>query len=170
MIASAVDSIVRAFCMSTIAVSRSNIHPRNPEKERKRDMISGISTVRQKIQISYKCVGFSDDDLGMIAVTHLNCFSFQIAPSRSLIVRTFYRNNEWSGIKSIEVIDKRNPIRLLFSRDIDGIRVMLTYLNQRYSTSPFWAYLPWLVKRIYFHDKHVERLKPGAKRIDRYPV
>ena len=27
-------SIVRAFWMSTMAVSRSNIHPRNPDKER----------------------------------------------------------------------------------------------------------------------------------------
>ena len=83
------------------------------------------------------CAGFRKDSLSTIAVTHLQCFSSQIAPSRSQIMRTFYCNNKLFGVMSIEVIDERSPIKLIFAKDIDGIRVMLTYLNQRYSTSPF---------------------------------
>jgi hypothetical protein len=142
VIASTVElaSYVPSVCPPSLCPGQICI-PETLKRSEKEDVMSGISTEpknnRNKLNLIAFCAVFSKDNLSTIAVTHLQCFSSRRAPSRFQIMRTFYCNNELFGVESIEVIDERSPIKLSFAEDINGIRVMLTYLNQRYSTSPF---------------------------------
>jgi hypothetical protein len=142
MIASKVElaSCALSGCPPSLCPGQIYI-PETLKRSDKEGVISEMSTELEKNQNQSQqiafCAVFRKDNLSTIAVTHLQCFSSQIAPSRSQIMRTFYCINELYGIESIAVITERSPIKLPFAKDMDSIRVTLTYLNQRYSTSPF---------------------------------